>query len=125
LNGQPISVSRKTKLEDSIIATGFYYDRGALMERTLETLKNLFHANIRGMRRMGSATLDMCWVACGRYDGFFEYRLSSWDFAAAMLLVEKAGGITCDCQGAPLTLASRSVIASNGLIHEKLLGFVK
>ena len=78
LNGEPIRVSKHAELSDCIIGTGFYYDRGALMERTLKGVHDLFKRNIRGIRRFGSAAVDLCWVACGRFDGFFEYRLSPW-----------------------------------------------
>jgi myo-inositol-1(or 4)-monophosphatase len=112
LNGKPIHVADTTELYRSIIATGFYYDRGESIDRTLDALKKLFQQNIRGMRRMGAAALDLAWVACGRMQGFFEYRLAPWDLAAGALLVEEAGGRCLDRTGQPLDLMSGSVIAA-------------
>ncbi len=125
LNGKRIEVSRTKNVSESIITTGFYYDRGKLMERTLESIHSLFKADIRGIRRLGSAALDLCWVACGRFDGYFEYRLSPWDFAAGMLLVREAGGRCCDREGRELELSSKSVVASNGKIHDEFVRIVK
>jgi myo-inositol-1(or 4)-monophosphatase len=125
LNGARISVSSTSLVSESIITTGFYYDRGELMEKTLGAIHSLFKANIRGIRRLGSAALDLCWVACGRFDGYFEYRLSPWDFAAGMLLVREAGGRCSDRAGNKLMLTSDGVAVSNGRIHEEFLGVVK
>ena len=99
MNEKPIHTSNRRTLQESIIATGFYYDRGLLMERTLEGIKSLFHKNIRGIRRTGGAALDLSWVACGRFDGFFEYELEPWDYAAGSLLVREAGGHCSDRTG--------------------------
>ncbi len=125
LNGEPIRVSKHAELSDCIIGTGFYYDRGALMERTLKGVHDLFKRNIRGIRRFGSAAVDLCWVACGRFDGFFEYRLSPWDYAAGGLIIEEAGGKCFDRNGEPLQLDSGSVIVSNHNIAGKLVDVVK
>jgi myo-inositol-1(or 4)-monophosphatase len=125
LNGKRISISPTLLLSQSIITTGFYYDRGELMEKTLDTIKMLFKADIRGIRRLGSAALDLSWVACGRFDGYFEYQLSPWDFAAGMLIVEEAGGTCATRTGMPLRLTSKSVAVSNGKIHDKFLEIVK
>ncbi|MFW6253909.1 MAG: inositol monophosphatase family protein [Chitinivibrionales bacterium] len=124
-NGAPMRVSSSDSLERSIISTGFYYDRGKMMKRTLSSIEALFEANTRGIRRTGTAALDFSWVACGRFDGYFEYSLSPWDFAAGMLLVREAGGICTDRDGAPLSLASEGVIVSNGTIHEQFLDVVR
>jgi myo-inositol-1(or 4)-monophosphatase len=125
LNGQGITVARTGRLAESIITTGFYYDRGNLMKKTLAAIHDLFRVDIRGIRRMGSAALDLCWVACGRFDGYFEYRLSPWDFAAGMLLVSEVGGKCSDREGKDLTLTSKSAIVSNGKIHEEFLRIVR
>jgi myo-inositol-1(or 4)-monophosphatase len=125
LNGARISVSGTERVSASIITTGFYYDRGAMMEKTLDTIHSLFSADIRGIRRLGSAALDLCWVACGRFDGYFEYRLSPWDFAAGMLLVREAGGKGSDREGKELGFTSESVVVSNGRIHDEFVGIVK
>jgi myo-inositol-1(or 4)-monophosphatase len=125
LNDMKIGVSRCDALDKSVIATGFYYDRGALMEKTLETVHALFKQNIRDIRRTGSAALDMCWVACGRFDGYFEYRLFPWDFSAAMLIVREAGGVCVDKTGRPLGVTSENVVASNAAISEDFFKFVE
>ncbi len=108
LNGAPIRVSQPHDLTQCLIATGFFYERGDVMERTLDSLRELFHCNIRCMRRMGAAALDLSWIACGRMQGFFEYHLAPWDYAAGSLIVEEAGGTCSDRAGAPLTLGSRA-----------------
>ncbi len=112
LNDQPIRVTNPSDLTECIVATGFYYERGEVMERTLDGLRDLFRQNIRGMRRMGAAGLDLSWVACGRMQAFFEYRLAPWDYAAGSLIVEEAGGICRDRAGHPLTLGSCSILAA-------------
>lgn len=125
LNGLPIKVSPRRSLSDSMIATGFYYDRGDRMRRTLDSIEALFYAGMRGIRRIGSAALDLCWVAAGRMEGFFEYKLSPWDFAAGMLIVREAGGTCTDTKGIPLSLISQDIAASNSIIHEELLDILK
>jgi myo-inositol-1(or 4)-monophosphatase len=125
LNGKQIQVSHRRNLVESIITTGFNYDRGVIMEKTLETIRALFLCHIQGIRRTGSAALDMCWVASGRFDGFFEYLLSPWDFAAGMLIVREAGGICGDCSGNSLNIHANSVVVSNACIYEELLKTVR
>jgi len=124
LNETPINVSKARSLKEAIVATGFYYDRGAVMRKTLNSIENLFEANIHGIRRFGSAALDLCWVACGRFDAFFEYKLSTWDFAAGMLIAEEAGGLCTDQKGGPLDLNSTGLVVSNGKFHDELLKIV-
>lgn len=123
-NGEPIRVSCAPTLSKSVIVTGFYYERGPLMLRTLESMRKLLVANIQGIRRTGAASLDLCYVACGRFDAYFEYRLSPWDFAAGMLIVTEAGGVCADADGVARGLRSEGVVCSNGLIQEELLGMV-
>jgi myo-inositol-1(or 4)-monophosphatase len=125
LNDDPISVSKRATIQDSMIVTGFYYDRGNLMERTLLSIHRLFKANIRGIRRMGSAALDICWVASGRFEGYFEYQLSPWDFAAGELILKEAGGVFCDVDGVERGIFSNGTICSNGLIQNALFELVK
>jgi myo-inositol-1(or 4)-monophosphatase len=125
LNGESISVSKKEKINDSMIATGFYYDRGIMMERTLLSIHRLFKANIRGIRRFGSAALDICWVACGRFEGYFEYQLSPWDFAAGQLILKEAGGVFNDIDGVERGLHSKGTICSNGRIQNTFVELVK
>ena len=115
-NDQPIQVSPHEDLNQCLIATGFYYDRGAMMRRTLRSMEYLFEAQVQGIRRFGSAALDLCWVACGRFDGYFEYQLSVWDFAAAWLILQNAGGNLRERDGSAFHLGSTGVLATNGRI---------
>lgn len=113
LNGtDKLHVSDTTELNRSVFATGFFYDRGEPMERTLASIGALFRKNMRGIRRMGAAALDLSWVACGRFQGFFEYKLAPWDFAAGGLIVSEAGGICRNRAGEPLKLTDDSVIVA-------------
>ena len=120
LNNQPIRVSQRANLNEAVVATGFYYDRGQLMERTLASIGRLFEHNVRGIRRFGGAAIDQCWVACGRFDGFFEYQLAPWDYAAASLIAEEAGGSCTDRAGCPLRIDSGSLIVSNACLADVL-----
>ena len=92
LNKRPVKVSAVDTLERSVIITGFYYDRSESMIETLEKIKQFFFKRILGLRRFGAAALDLCYVACGRAAGYWEFELSPWDFAAGKLILEEAGG---------------------------------
>jgi len=124
-NGEKISVSQNKFLKESVIATGFYYERGEMMQNTLYSIFRLMGENIQGIRRMGSAALDLSWVACGRYEGYFEYMLSPWDFAAGMLLVKEAGGVFGDRDGTDQGLRSQGVISSNTFLYETFSKLIK
>jgi myo-inositol-1(or 4)-monophosphatase len=124
-NGRPARVSQFTRLDEVMLACGFPYDRGVLMEATLAAMGDLIRREIHGIRRMGTASLDICWVGLGRFSGFFEYLLSPWDFAAGQLFVEEAGGRVTNCLGDPLRLARSSVLASNGPLHDAVLEVVR
>lgn len=125
LNNKPIAVTQVETLSESILATGFYYNRGKEMERTLKNIKKFFLGGIIGIRRMGSAALDLCNVACGRLDGFWEHHLSPWDFAAGIHIVEQAGGKVTDHRNKRLKIAPSYIVSSNGKIHDKMLEIVK
>ncbi len=125
LNGKKIRTSATRHLRDSLVVTGFHYNRGAVMDRTLKGMRDLLRAGIQGIRRTGSAALDLCWLACGRTDAYFEYELSPWDYAAGMLIVQEAGGVCTDRTGQSLGLESTGVIASNGPLHRVFLAMVK
>ncbi|MCL4117528.1 UNVERIFIED_CONTAM: hypothetical protein GTU68_013200 [Idotea baltica] len=124
VNGEAVRVSQHDSLNQVLIGVGFYYDRGAMMEATLAATSELFRQNIHGIRRMGTASLDLCNVGTGRYGGFFEYQLSPWDFAAGRLFVEEAGGRITTCQGADLPLAKTTVLATNGVLHDSIQAIV-
>ena len=119
-NGKQVQVASHKSLAESIIGVGFYYDRGEMMRATLRSIEQVFEANALGVRRFGSAALDLVNVGLGRFGGYFEYTLSPWDFAAGMLFVTEAGGEVSDCRVAPLTLKRTSVLATNGLLHSVL-----
>ncbi|MFT5300255.1 MAG: myo-inositol-1(or 4)-monophosphatase [Mariniblastus sp.] len=120
-NGNRVAVNQHQTLDQSMIAVGFYYDRGAMMKSTLMAVEEFFENNIHGIRRFGTAALDLVQVGLGRFGGYFEYKLSPWDFAAARLFLEEAGGTITTCSGDPLPLAQTSVLASNSLLHQKML----
>ena len=123
LNGKPIRVSRTAELAEALVATGF-------PSRKRNDSPNIhFYQEItlrsHGVRRAGSAALDLAYVACGRFDAFWEFNLHPWDTAAGLLLIEEAGGRTTDFSGGHYRLDSRENLASNGTIHEELLGLFK
>jgi myo-inositol-1(or 4)-monophosphatase len=119
LNQVPIRVSRTAKLSESLLATGFpshkrHHNPNIYFYHQI-TLRS------HGVRRAGSAALDLCSVASGRFDGFWEFNLNPWDTAAGVLIIEEAGGRVSDFNGRPFQLNSRETLASNGLIHESLI----
>ncbi len=124
-NGRPLKVSPSTALEQAMIGCGFYYDRGAMMEATLAAIHDFFKRQIHGIRRFGTAALDLCHVADGLYDAYFEYQLAPWDFAAGRLILEEAGGKITTGMGADLPLGKSSVLASNSLLHDASLAIVR
>ena len=120
-NGVRAHVADHTEMNESLIGVGFYYDRGAMMRSTLAAIEELFQHSIHGIRRFGTASLDLCLVGCGHVGAFFEYKLSPWDFAVGRLFIEEAGGTVTTCDGKPLPLSVTSVLASNGTLHESVL----
>lgn len=126
LNGLPIVVSQNPTLAHSLLSTGFPYDRRQNAEDYLAIFK-AFMMKVQGIRRMGAAALDLAYVACGRFDGFWELKLRSWDVAAASLLVEEAGGRLSDFWGglpavsSPETDWVSQMVATNGFIHGEMV----
>lgn len=120
-----LQTSSAKKMSDSLIGCGFYYDRGEMMRSTLRAVEACFVKNIHGIRRFGTASLDLIQVAAGRFGGYFEYRLAPWDFAAGRLMVEEAGGQITTCKGDVLSLDQSTILASNGVIHDELLEIVR
>lgn len=112
LNGQPIAVSRSGKHEDVLLATGFPYYNFDKLNAYLKVLE-FFMIETRGMRRMGSAAVDLAYVACGRFDGFFEHALHAWDVAAGVLLVQEAGGKVTDFEGGDNFLFGKELVSAN------------
>lgn len=124
-NDQLISVSQADSLNELLVGVGFYYDRGEIMSATLAAVERLFRQQIHGIRRFGTASLDLALVACGQLGAFFEYQLSPWDFAAGRLLLEEAGGKITTCDGTPLPLSKTTVLATNSTLHESMLEHVR
>lgn len=122
-NGQPIMVSKATKISESLLATGFPYNKFDKIMSYLNILNELMKTS-HGLRRMGSAAVDLAYVACGRFEAFFEFNLNSWDVAAGVLLVTEAGGTVTDFKGGENYIFGRELIAGCG-IHEELLSTIK
>lgn len=116
LNGAPVRVSTTTVLLDSLLVTGFPYDVHTRSDEMV-ALFGAFLGTARAVRRLGSAALDLCYVACGRFDGFWEQQLKPWDVAAGALIVTEAGGRVTGMDGSPFDLAAGHLIASNGAVH--------
>ncbi|HEY0978279.1 MAG TPA: inositol monophosphatase family protein [Flavobacteriales bacterium] len=119
LNGRPIRVSTRDRLQDSLLATGFPYDDFAYEAEYVDLLRDLMHRS-RGIRRLGSAAADLAYVACGRFEAFYEYGLNAWDVAAGILIVQEAGGHVTDFKEGSAYLFGEEIIASNGHIHQEL-----
>ena len=124
LNGRRISVSNAPAVENTLLATGFPFYEFSKMEKYLNVLRTLMQ-KCHGLRRIGSAAVDLAYVACGRFDGYFEYNLNSYDIAAGMVLVREAGGQTFDFKGENDCFARREIIATNGRISSELLDVIR
>ena len=120
-NGDRVAVDESESLSRTLIGCGFYYDRGAMMRSTLAAIEEFFGNDIHGIRRFGTAALDLCQVGCGQFGGFFEYQLSPWDFAAGALFVEEAGGKVTDATGNALSIETSSIVASNTRLHDAMI----
>jgi myo-inositol-1(or 4)-monophosphatase len=120
LNGEPIHVSTVDALGRSLLATGLPYDRRAHADFYFDIIKR-FVMTAQGIRRAGSAALDLCYLACGRFDGYWEWKLSPWDSAAGSLIVREAGGQVTDFAGGPFDLYGDQTLASNGLVHQEMI----
>ncbi len=124
LNGNPIKVSAKSDFKTAFLVTGFPYK---WPENSLEHPVKVFERMVlEGLpiRRLGSAAIDLCWVACGRFDGFWEYNLSAWDVAAGYLIVLEAGGTITDFDGNIGNVFDKQTLATNGLIHKDILSVI-
>jgi myo-inositol-1(or 4)-monophosphatase len=119
LNGEEISVSSAKRMEDSLLATGFPYWDFNRMDAYLRILKD-FTARTRGIRRIGSAAVDLAYVACGRFEAFYEYSLKPWDIAAGAFIIEQAGGVVTDFQGKRDLVSGKEILAANPHIHPEL-----
>ncbi|MEJ2497413.1 MAG: inositol monophosphatase family protein [Sulfurovaceae bacterium] len=123
LNGELLQVSSQKSLQQSLIGTGFPYakvNRGAEYEWVMQNLGTLL-PNIRDIRRLGAAALDLCYLAQGKIDGFYEVDLKPWDVAAGMIILAEAGGVYSNVNGEDYTFDSKTIVATNGKIHKELL----
>ncbi len=120
LNGENIHVSSTSHLGQSLIATGFPYDIRERIDEIISPLRRVLLSS-QGVRRMGAAAIDLAYVSCGRFDGFYEQGLKPWDVAAGILLVREAGGMVSEYDGkTPVSLSSPNILATNSLIHQEL-----
>lgn len=120
LNKKRIKVSKTKNLSEALLATGFAYDVRKSPDNNLNHFSN-FTLEAQGIRRAGSAALDLCYVASGRFDGFWEMKLKPWDMAAGSLMVKEAGGKVTDFKGDPFSIYSKEILASNGRIHGEMV----
>jgi myo-inositol-1(or 4)-monophosphatase len=123
MNEKPIRVSNETNVLTSCLVTGFPYTYLDMPNGPLEIFQKLIRKGIP-VRRLGSAAIDLCWVACGRFDGFYEHKLEAWDSAAGYLIVEEAGGKVTDFEGKKFSPYQHRILATNGKIHEEMLRWV-
>ncbi len=124
MNDTRLRVSVVSTLDKSLLATGFPYDLRTSKENNLDHFAN-FALRAQAIRRAGSAALDLCYVGCGRFDGFWEIKLHPWDVAVGALVVEEAGGRITDFEGRPFSIYSSECVASNGIIHDEMLQVLK
>jgi myo-inositol-1(or 4)-monophosphatase len=118
LNDMPIQVSTVNKVSDTLIATGFPYSNFSRLNSFMKSLEFFFN-NSHGVRRLGSAAADLAYVACGRYDAFYEYNLNAWDVAAGAFLVQQAGGRVSDFSGGSKYLFGKEIVASNNAVFDE------
>ena len=123
-NGNRIGVSGTEELDRSLIATGFPFTNFDRLEPYMKVLKNLMKRT-RGLRRFGSAAVDLAYLAAGKFDGFFEYNLNPWDVAAGIILVKEAGGSVTDFKGGSDYLFGREIVASNNRVHQEFLELIR
>ncbi|NIQ02151.1 MAG: inositol monophosphatase [Nitrospinaceae bacterium] len=124
LNEKPIAVSATTELKKSLLATGFAYDINEASDNNLDHFQNFIKA-CQALRRPGSAAMDLCYTAMGRFEGFWELKLHPWDYAAGWLMIEEAGGKVTRFDGSPFQMGDRSVLSSNGHIHQAMVDVLK
>lgn len=123
LNDKSIRVSEKTETLKSCLVTGFPYTYVNDKNGPIEVFERFVRKGVP-VRRLGSAAIDLCWVACGRFDGFFEQKLEAWDSAAGYLIVEEAGGKVTDFSGADFSVYQHKLLATNGKIHAEMLDVI-
>ena len=123
LNDKPITVSKKEKVANACMVTGFPYKFLDMPNGPLDVFNRLIKKGVP-VRRIGSAAIDLCWVAAGRFDGFYEHSLNAWDSAAGFIIVEEAGGRVTNLKGNTYSPYQPGIIATNGIIHDELIQWV-
>jgi len=123
-NDTRLKVNNNDKIQHSLLVTGFPYDIADNPHHALDIFVHLVKVS-RGMRRLGSAALDLCYVAKGVFDGFFEVNLHPWDICAGMLIVEEAGGINTDFRGNPIDIRTPQILTSNNKIHAQMIDVIQ
>ncbi|MBC7689717.1 MAG: inositol monophosphatase, partial [Aquabacterium sp.] len=123
LNGKKIQVGNKTEVVNSCLASGFPYTYLDTLNGPLQVFARLVRKGVP-VRRLGSAAIDLCWVAAGRFDGFYEHKLQAWDSAAGFLMVEEAGGKVTDFAGNHYSVYQPHLLATNGKIHDEMLDVI-
>lgn len=124
VNDQPLRVSQTTQLDQALLVTGFAYDIRETANNNLDHFTR-FALRVQGLRRTGSAALDLCYVAAGRFDGFWEVRLNPWDMAAGVVILLEAGGRVTHFRGKPFSVYGKELVASNGLIHDSMMSVIQ
>ena len=124
LNGNRIRVSDTRQLKRSLLATGFPYDRASSRDNNVAQF-NAFLIKAQGIRRFGSAALDLCYTAAGRFDGYWEMKLKPWDTAAGILILTEAGGKVTDYKGGEYSIYDAKLLSSNGHIHDQMIDILK
>ncbi len=124
MNGRPIRVSRAAALNAALLVTGFAYDIRESPDNNLDHFAR-FSLRAQGVRRTGAAALDLCYVASGRFDGYWELTLYPWDMAAGVVILQEADGMVTDLMGETFTIYGQGIVASNGLIHKEILDVLR
>jgi myo-inositol-1(or 4)-monophosphatase len=123
LNDHPIHASATPRVADSLLVTGFPYNVHTIADTLMPRFSRCL-SKAQGIRRLGSAALDLCFVACGRFDGFWEENLKPWDIAAGMLIAQEAGGSVTDFSGRPFHMDQQQILATNGRIHSDMVALL-
>lgn len=123
LDDKKISVSEIDDVKRSLLVTGFPYDSNRYKPNPVELFRKFIMESIP-IRRLGSAALDLCWTACGRFEGFWEYNLNAWDVAAGYLILQEAGGKLSNFKGEKYSIYGKEILATNGLVHSQMLSII-
>jgi myo-inositol-1(or 4)-monophosphatase len=124
LNDNPIKVTNEKDLDMSLLVTGFPYALSKTSDKPVNVFRSFLKRDIP-IRRLGSAALDMCWTACGRFDGFWEFNLNSWDMAGGLIILEEAGAKVSDFKGGEFSVYGKEILATNGLIHDEMIKVIQ